>query len=109
MPRNDTNPDSESHLPLSAEEDSRPVLTTSADPLEVWLPKAMLHEAVQENLDSLLERRGHVEVSLEGIEMVEALVAQRREFLAWLEGYPLDHVYLQMSPPAFEEEVYGEE
>jgi hypothetical protein len=39
--------------------------------------------------------------------MVEALVAQRREFLAWLESYPLDHVYLQMSPPLFPEDAYG--
>jgi hypothetical protein len=57
----------------------------------------------------MLERRTILEVSLESIEVAEQLLAQRREFLAWLENYPLDHVYLQMFPPRFAEEVYGEE
>lgn len=100
--------ESEFKLPLSPEEDTRPELTTSDEPLEIWLPKDQLRTTVQENLDSLVERRSAVEMNYDGIEVMERLIAQRREFLAWMDSYPLDHVYVQLFPPTLDSTHYGE-
>jgi hypothetical protein len=83
---------------LSPEQDTLPEGTDAGNPLEIWLGKDVLLEAIRASLESINAYRTSMDRNLEDIEHTDELIIQRRRFRAWLESHPLTHVYVSIVP-----------
>lgn len=103
-----TEPWKESNRPPTAEEleararelnvDVLPVLTDAEHPLCLWVPKEVLIRILEANLGSVRRTRVDMDLNLQEFEHSEELVAQRREFLDWLQQVPGGFVWLGLVP-----------
>jgi hypothetical protein len=80
------------------EQDTLPEGTSAEEPLQIWLKKAALLEAIEASLESINRLRTACDRNLEDIDHTDELIIQRRRFRQWLEGHLLDHVYVNIVP-----------
>lgn len=86
-------------IPLSEDEDARLPETVNAEhPLEIWLASDYLIRTVEDSIKSISGTRTSLDRNLEEFEDTEKLLAQRREFLQWLQSHPLSHVFVSIVP-----------
>lgn len=83
---------------MTPEQDTLPEGTNPERPLQIWIRKDHLLDAIEASLVSIGTLRTGLDHNLDDLEDTDALIYQRWQFRDRLKAHRLDHVYVNVVP-----------